>query len=134
QDVLLPDVEDGTVVLVGATTQNPFFALVSALVSRSRIFEFKSLAKDDIKSLLRRALADKDRGLGNERVQIDDEALEFLAEVSDGDARRALAALEVGVLSSNERPLVFTRALAEESVQRKAIEYDATGDSHYDAA
>jgi len=134
QDVLLPDVEDGTVVLAGATTQNPFFALISALVSRSRIFEFKSLSKDHIKTLLRRALTDKDRGLGNERVQIQDDALEFLAEVSDGDGRRALAALEVGVLSSNQRPLVFTRALAEESVQRKAIEYDATGDSHYDAA
>jgi putative ATPase len=134
QDVLLPDVEDGTVVLAGATTQNPFFALISALVSRSRIFEFKSLSKDDIKKLVRRALADKDRGLGNEQVKIADDALEFLAEVSDGDARRALAALEVGVLSSNERPLVFTRALAEESVQRKAIEYDATGDAHYDAA
>jgi putative ATPase len=121
-------------VLAGATTQNPFFALISALVSRSRIFEFKSLSKDHIKTLLRRALADKDRGLGNEQVQIEDDALEFLAEVSDGDARRALAALEVGVLSTNERPLVFTRPLAEESVQRKAIEYDATGDAHYDAA
>jgi putative ATPase len=134
QDVLLPDVEDGTVILVGATTQNPFFALTSALVSRSRIFEFKSLTIDDIKAIIRRALADKERGLGNERVQIDEDALQFLAEVSDGDARRALGALEVGVLSSPERPLRFTKALAQESVQRKAIEYDATGDAHYDAA
>jgi putative ATPase len=132
QDVLLPDVEDGTLVLVGATTQNPFFAINSALVSR--IFQFQPLSGDDIKSLLRRALADRERGLGNEAVRLEDEALEFLAETSDGDARRALAALEVGVLSSQERPLAFTRALAEESVQRKAVEYDATGDAHYDAA
>jgi putative ATPase len=134
QDVLLPDVEDGTLVLVGATTQNPFFAINSALVSRSRIFQFQPLSSDDIKTLVRRALTDCERGLGNEDVRLDDDALDFLAETSDGDARRALAALEVGVLSSDERPLVFTRALAEESVQRKAIEYDATGDAHFDAA
>ena len=134
QDVLLPDVEDGTLVLVGATTQNPFFAINSALVSRSRIFQFQPLASDEIKTLVRRALVDCERGLGNEDVRLEDDALDFLAETSDGDARRALAALEVGILSSNERPLMFTRALAEESVQRKAIEYDATGDAHYDAA
>ena len=101
QDVLLPDVEEGVVILVGATTQNPFFALTSALVSRSRVFEFKPLSIDEIKTVIRRALADRERGLGNEQVKIDDEALEFLAEVSDGDARRALGALEVGVLSSS---------------------------------
>lgn len=134
QDVLLPDVEDGSIVLVGATTQNPFFAINSALVSRSRIFQFQPLTIDEVKTLLRRALADAERGLGSEAVKLDDDALEFLAQVSDGDARRALAALEVGVLSSDERPLRFTRALAEESVQRKAIEYDAGGDAHYDAA
>jgi putative ATPase len=134
QDVLLPDVEEGVVILVGATTQNPFFAINSALVSRSRVFQFQPLSKDDVKTLLRRALVDRERGLGQFEVRIDDDALEFLAEVSDGDARRALSALEVGVLSSDERPLIFTRALAAESVQRKAIEYDATGDSHYDAA
>ncbi|HQU41202.1 MAG: AAA family ATPase [Planctomycetia bacterium 21-64-5] len=134
QDVLLPDVEDGSIVLVGATTQNPFFAINSALVSRSRIFQFQPLSNDDIKTVVRRALADGERGLGNEDVRMEDSALDFLAQVSDGDARRALAALEVGVLSSDERPLVFTRALAAESVQRKAIEYDATGDAHYDAA
>jgi putative ATPase len=134
QDVLLPDVEDGVVILVGATTQNPFFALTSALVSRSRVFEFKPLSIDEIKTVIRRALADRHRGLGNEKVELDDEALEFLAEVSDGDARRALGALEIGVLSSSERPLRFTRALAEESVQRKAVDYDRSGDAHYDAA
>jgi len=134
QDVLLPDVEDGVVILVGATTQNPFFALTSALVSRSRIFEFKPLTIEQIETVMKRALADRQRGLGNEQVQLDDDALEFLAEVSDGDARRALGALEIGVLSSHERPLKFTKALAEESVQRKAVDYDRAGDAHYDAA
>jgi putative ATPase len=134
QDALLPDVEEGVVTLVGATTANPFFAVNSALVSRSRVFQFESLSNEEIKTLLRRALADKHRGLGDQQVRMHDDALDFLAETSDGDARRALSALEVGVLSSDERPLEFTRALAEESVQRKAIEYDATGDAHYDAA
>jgi putative ATPase len=134
QDVMLPDVEEGAVILVGATTQNPFFALTSALVSRSRIFEFKALSIENIKTVIRRALADKSRGLGNEAVEIEDDALQFLAEVSDGDARKALGALEVGVLSSSKRPLKFTRALAEESVQRKAVDYDRQGDLHYDSA
>jgi putative ATPase len=133
QDALLPDVEDGVVTLVGATTSNPFFAVNSALVSRSQIFQFESLSGDEIKTLVERALADPHRGLGRHEVNLHDDALEFLAEVSDGDARRALTALEIGVLSSDERPLEFTRALAEESVQRKAVEYDATGDAHYDA-
>jgi putative ATPase len=134
QDALLPDVEDGVVTLVGATTQNPFFAINSALVSRSRVFEFQPLSPDDIKAVVRRALADKQRGLGAEDVRMHDDALDFLADVSDGDARRALGALEIGVLSSKERPVEFSRALAEESVQRKAVEYDRTGDAHYDAA
>ncbi len=134
QDVMLPDVEQGVVILVGATTQNPFFALTSALVSRSRIFEYQPLTPDDIKTLLRRAAADKERGLGKYDVRLRDDALDFLAEVCDGDARRALGALEVGVLSSEARPVEFTRALAAESVQRKAIEYSRDGDAHYDAA
>ncbi|MFP6656623.1 MAG: replication-associated recombination protein A [Pirellulales bacterium] len=134
QDVLLPDVENGVVILVGATTQNPFFAINSALVSRSRIFQFQSLSSEDVKLLIRRALSDGHRGLGDIDVKLQDDALEFLAETSDGDARRALGALEVGVLSSTERPVQFTRQLAEESVQRKAVEYDAAGDSHYDMA
>ncbi|HZZ73892.1 MAG TPA: replication-associated recombination protein A [Pirellulales bacterium] len=134
QDVLLPDVESGGVTLVGATTSNPFFALTSALVSRSRVFQFQPLSADDIKGLLRRALADSTRGLGNYDVHLHEAALDFLAEVSDGDARRALGALEIGVLSSPVRPVEFTRALAEESVQRKAIQYDWQGDAHYDAA
>lgn len=141
QDVLLPDVEDGTVILVGATTQNPFFAVTSALVSRSQVFQFEPLSPADILAVLRRALADRDRGLGAYQVRAHDDALAYLAEVCDGDARRALAALEVGVLSavpggaSGSGPAIeFTRELAAESVQRKAIEYDATGDAHYDAA
>jgi len=133
QDVLLPDVEEGIVTLVGATTSNPFFAVNSALVSRSQIFEFQPLSPEDITSLLKRALADKERGLGKYPVHMHDAALDFLAQVSDGDARRALAALETGVLSTDERPIEFTRELAAESVQRKAGAYDATGDEHYDS-
>jgi putative ATPase len=134
QDALLPDVEDGTVVLVGATTANPFFAVNDALVSRSRVFEFQPLSVEEIKSVLRAALADKERGLGKLSIEVDDDALEFLAATSDGDARQALSALELGVLSTDERPIRFTRELAAESVQRKAIQYDASGDAHYDSA
>jgi putative ATPase len=133
QDVLLPDVEDGIVTLVGVTTENPFFAINSALVSRSRIFQFQPLSTEHVKTLLRRAMGDSERGLGKHRIRMQDDALELLAETSDGDARRALAALEVGVLSSPEQPIEFTRQLAEESVQRKAIQYDRLGDAHYDA-
>lgn len=134
QDVLLPDVENGVVILVGATTQNPFFAINSALVSRSQVFQFEPLAADDIKGVIHRALADEHRGLGKIPVTMHEDALEFLAEVSDGDARRALSALEVGVLSSRERPVQFTTELAAESVQKKAVQYDRDGDAHYDAA
>jgi putative ATPase len=134
QDALLPDVEEGIVTLVGATTSNPFFAVNSALVSRSQVFQFEPLSPDDIKALLRRALADKVRGLGATPVNMHDNALEYLAQVCDGDARKALSALEIGVLSSTDRPVVFTRELAAESVQRKAGAYDPTGDEHYDTA
>ena len=134
QDVLLPDVEDGVVILVGATTQNPFFALTSALVSRSRVFQFQPLSIDEIKTVIERAMADHERGLGGIVIRLHDDALQFLAQVSDGDARRALSALEIGVLSSEDRPVEFTRDLAEESVQRKAVNYDRQGDAHYDAA
>ncbi|MEK6234770.1 MAG: replication-associated recombination protein A, partial [Planctomycetales bacterium] len=134
QDVLLPDVEEGIVSLVGATTLNPFFVLTNALVSRSHLFEFEALSLDDVRTLLTRAVADRDRGLGAEDVQLAPEALDFLAETCDGDARRALAALEIGVLSTSDRPVRFTRQLAAESMQRKAVQYDAGGDSHYDVA
>jgi putative ATPase len=134
QDVLLPGVEEGVVILVGATTENPFFTVNSPLVSRSRVFQFEPLSNEDIKTLLRRAVADPERGLGRRRVHLHEDALEFLAETSDGDARRALSALEVGVLSSGgDAAVEFTRALAEESVQRKAVQYDRQGDAHYDA-
>jgi putative ATPase len=133
QDILLPDVEQGVVALIGATTQNPFFALTSALVSRSRIFELEPLARDDIAEILRRAVADREHGFGGERIELEEGAVALLVEASDGDARRALGALEIGVLSSPERPLVFTAALARESIQRKAVTYDA-GDTHYDCA
>jgi putative ATPase len=132
QDVLLPEVENGVVVLVGATTENPFFSINSALISRSRVFQFQPLSNEDIKTLLLRALTDRDRGLGHYDVHMHDDALEFLVETSDGDARRALSALEVGVLSAAP-PVEFTRQLAEESVQRKAVQYDRDGDTHYDA-
>ena len=133
QDVLLHDVEDGIVILVGATTSNPFFAVNSALVSRSQVFQFEPLDQHDIMSLLQRALGDEERGLGTHVVQCHDGALKYLADVCDGDARRALNALEIAVLSSNE-PVQLTRELAAESVQRKQLRYDADGDEHYDAA
>jgi len=134
QDVLLPDVEEGRVTLVGATTQNPFFVLTGALVSRSHLFQFQSLSPSEIRTLLERALGDRERGFGSERIELLPGAAEFLAQVCDGDARRALQALEVGILSTNQRPLKFTKELAEESMQRKAVEYDAAGDTHYDVA
>lgn len=134
QDALLPDVEEGNVVLVGATTSNPFFAVNDALVSRSQVFEFHPLTEDEVVGLLNQALSDDQRGLGTTPVKVDPRALNFLAKTCDGDARRALSALEVAVLSSAERPVDLTLELAAESVQRKAIQYDAGGDSHYDAA
>jgi putative ATPase len=135
QDALLPDVEEGIVILVGITTANPFFAVNDALISRSRVFEFQPLSVDEIKSVVGRALSDKDRGLGKYEATIDDDALKFLAEVSDGDARRALGALEVAVLSSSSpHRMRLSRALIADAVQRKAIRYDPTGDDHYDGA
>ncbi|MCA9172230.1 MAG: replication-associated recombination protein A, partial [Planctomycetales bacterium] len=134
QDALLHDVENGIVTLVGATTSNPFFAVNSALVSRSQIFQFEPLSVDDLKSLLRRALTDKERGLGRIPVEVDERALDYLAEIADGDARRSLAALEVAVLSTAARPVELTVELAADSVQRKAMRYDGTGDDHFDCA
>ncbi len=137
QDVLLPDVERGIVILIGATTLNPFFAINSPLVSRSQIFQFKALDKDGIKTIVRRALVDKERGLGARQVTITDDALDFLAETSDGDARRALNAVEIGVYSQSggkDAPIVIDLDVAAESIQRKALVYDGTGDEHYDAA
>jgi putative ATPase len=132
--VLLPDVEEGRIILIGATTQNPFFAINSPLLSRSQIFTFQPLTTAQIKQLLQRALSDAERGLGARQVRAHDEAFEFLAEICDGDARRALSALEVGVLSIADEPVEFTLAVAQDSIQRKAMDYDATGDAHYDVA
>jgi putative ATPase len=134
QDVLLPDVEEGVVILIGATTQNPFFAINSPLLSRSQIFTFEPLTRDHIKALLRRALADTERGLGKIPVNMSEDAVDFLAEMSDGDARRALTALEVGVLSAERQPVGFTLEVAQDSIQRKVLDYDPTGDAHYDLA
>ena len=135
QDALLPDVEEGVVILVGITTANPFFAVNDALVSRSRVFEFQPLSVDEVKTIVRRALTDKVCGVGRFEGTIDDDALEFLAEVSDGDARRALGALEVAILSAdNPSRLRLSAPLIADAVQRKAIRYDPTGDDHYDAA
>ncbi len=137
QDVLLPDVEAGTVILIGATTHNPFHSINSPLLSRSQIFEFKSLTRDDIRAILTRALKDEERGLGGHPVQMEQDSLDFLAEICEGDARRALNALEVGVLSTApgaDGLVHFDLALAEDSIQRKAIVYDRDEDEHYDTA
>lgn len=140
QDILLGDVEAGLILLVGATTENPFFAVNSPLVSRSQIFQFTSLSEADISQLIRRAIADPERGYGKLKIQIDDDAIAHWATTSDGDARRALTALEIAVLSQmndeNDADAVIRINLdiAEQSIQRKAIVYDATGDEHYDAA
>jgi len=132
QDVLLPDVEEGIVILIGATTQNPFFSINSPLLSRSQIFVFEPLSVPQVESLLRRALTDRERGFGARDIRATDEAIHFLAETSEGDARQALNALEVAVLSSEKDPIDLTVDLARESIQRKVIHYDATGDAHYD--
>jgi putative ATPase len=134
QDALLPDVEDGVITLIGATTSNPFFTVNNALVSRSQVFQFHSLDEEDISKLLDRALLDKERGLGAYEVHLHDDARAFLSSVCDGDARRALSALEIGVLSSTTFPFEFTCEVAEESIQRKAVQYDRDGDEHYDSA
>ncbi len=158
QDVLMPDVEKGNPILIGTTTHNPFFSIVPALLSRSLVFELKPLSEKEIRLILNRALEDKKNGLGNYEVAADQDALDFLSKISDGDARRALNALELGVLTTP--PLVssdceaisppledetsggatkkegakihFTRKIAEESIQKKAVVYDADEDAHYD--
>ena len=135
QDVLLPDVESGLLRLIGATTHNPFFYVNSPLVSRSQIFQLEPLSSEDLLTLIRTALIDKDRGLGTMRLRVDDEAAAHLATVSDGDARKCLNALEIAARTTppNHSGLVhITLSAAEESIQRKAVVYDADGDAHYD--
>lgn len=133
QDALLPDVERGVITLIGASTSNPFFAIIPALSSRSQIFEFKPLTEDDLRTVVERALADRERGLGSLQVAMTDEARDFLISRSAGDARRALNALELGARSTPPGPdgvIRFDLAVAEESIQRKALTYDE--DEHYD--
>jgi len=135
QDYLLPYVEDGTVILIGATTENPYFEVNGALISRSIIFELKPLTKDDIKEILKRAVYDKERGMGSYKAKIDDDALEFLADISNGDARNALNAIELGILTtdrSQDGIIHIDIKTAEQCIQKRAIRYDKTGDNHYD--
>ena len=135
QDALLPDVERGTIRLLGATTENPFFAVNGPLVSRSQVFQLEPLGPPDLRKLMEHALADPERGLGKHRVRMDEDAAAHLAIISDGDGRKCLNALEVGVLTTApeaDGTVHFTRAVAEESIQRKAVVYDPTGDGHYD--
>lgn len=135
QDYLLPYVEDGTIILIGATTENPYFEVNGALLSRSVIFELKKLSKEDIRKLLLRAISDKEKGMGAYHAAIDDDALEFLADVSNGDARAALTALELGVLTtdrSEDGIIHITIDVASECIQKRVISYDKSGDNHYD--
>lgn len=135
QDYLLPFVEDGTVILIGATTENPYFEVNGALISRSVIFELKPLTADDIKTLLQRAVTDKERGMGAYNAVIEDDASDFLADLADGDARHALNALELGILTTERSAdglIHITKEVAEECIQKKVARYDKDGDNHYD--
>lgn len=135
QDYLLPFVEDGTVVLIGATTENPYFEVNGALLSRSIIFELKNLSSEDIRTLILRAVSDREKGLGAYDAVIDEDALEFLADVSNGDARAALTAIELGVLTtgrSEDGKIHITLAVASECIQKRVVKYDKSGDNHYD--
>ena len=135
QDFLLPFVEDGTLILIGATTENPYFEVNGALISRSLIFELKPIDKEEIKKLLRKAVYDSDRGMGSFNATIDEDALEFLADISGGDARHALNAIELGVMStarSEDGQIHITLEVAEECIQKRAIRYDKNSDNHYD--
>lgn len=135
QDYLLPFVEDGTIILIGATTENPYFEVNSALLSRSIIFELKSLEKEDIKELLLRAVYDEERGMGSYHAEIDEDALEFLSDIANGDARAALNAIELGVLTterSDDGKIHITLPVAGECIQKRVVRYDKSGDNHYD--
>jgi len=137
QDVLLPDIEEGNPILVGATVHNPYFSIASPLLSRSLVCELKSLKENDILSILNRALSDKTKGLGNLKIKADNKALAFLAKTCEGDARRALNALEVGALTtpkSKDGSIDFNLEVAQESIQKKAVVYDHDEDAHYDTA
>ncbi|GLB29934.1 hypothetical protein LAD12857_18570 [Lacrimispora amygdalina] len=136
QDYLLPFVEDGTLILIGATTENPYFEVNGALLSRSRVFELKTLEKEDIKELIRRAVYDKEKGMGAYDAVIDPEAEDFLADVANGDARAALNAVELGVMTTERDPhdgkIHIDMEVAQECIQKRAVRYDKNGDNHYD--
>ena len=135
QDYLLPFVEDGTVILIGATTENPYFEVNGALISRSSIFELYPLDKEDIKTVLRRAVYDTEKGMGSYQAVIDEDALEFLADISGGDARNALNAVELGILTTDrggDGKIHITLEVASQCIQKRVVRYDKTGDNHYD--
>ena len=135
QDYLLPFVEDGTITLIGATTENPYFEVNGALLSRSSIFELHALDQEDIKTILRRAVYDKEKGMGSFHAEIDEDALDFLADISGGDARNALNAVELGILTtdrSEDGLIHITLEVASECIQKRVVHYDKTGDNHYD--
>lgn len=135
QDFLLPFVEDGTIVLIGATTENPYFEVNGALISRSIIFELHSLSKDNIKTLIGRAVSDKEKGMGAYNAVIDDDAADFLADIANGDARAALNAVELGVLTTGKNEdgqIRITLEVAEQCIQKRVMRYDKMGDNHYD--
>lgn len=135
QDYLLPYVEDGTVTLIGATTENPYFEVNGALLSRSSVFELKALEKEDIKILLKRAVYDKEKGMGSFKAEIDEDAMDFLADIAGGDARSALNAVELGILTterSSDGLIHITVDVASECIQKRVVRYDKDGDNHYD--
>ena len=135
QDYLLPFVEDGTIVLIGATTENPYFEVNGALISRSVIFELKPLSMDDIRELIKRAVYDKERGMGSYNAMIEEDAMEFLADLSGGDARQALNAIELGIMTtqrSEDGKIHITLSVAQECIQKRVVRYDKNGDNHYD--
>nr|WP_330392201.1 replication-associated recombination protein A [Hespellia stercorisuis] len=135
QDYLLPFVEDGTLILIGATTENPYFEVNGALISRSSIFELKPLSKEDIKTLLHRAVYDDEKGMGSYHAEIDDAAMDFLADLAGGDARNALNAIELGILTTGrgeDGKIHITLDVASECIQKRVVRYDKTGDNHYD--
>jgi len=135
QDYLLPFVEDGTVILIGATTENPYFEVNGALLSRSIIFELKPLSREAVKELLKKAVYDTERGMGSYDAVIDDDALDFLAEISGGDARHALNAVELGIMTTQrgeDGKIHITLDVAQECIQKRAVRYDKDGDNHYD--
>ena len=135
KDYLLPFVEDGTIILIGATTENPYFEVNPALLSRSVIFELRKLSTEDIRTLLLRAVNDTEKGMGSYHAQVDDDALEFLADMANGDARAALTAIELGILTtdrSEDGIIHITLDVASECIQKRVINYDKTGDNHYD--